>query len=82
MVTNPSPMSQPSRSWTSSLVKRNSVWIIWPSASGGGSADYSAQAATSSLGAHTPPVTGFRQRVIRWPATLRDFIRLRVTLVE
>ena len=38
--------------------------------------------ATSSLGAHTPPVAGFRQRVIRWPATLRDFIRLRVTLAE
>ena len=38
--------------------------------------------ATSSLGAHTPPVAGFRQRVIRWPATGRDFIRLRVTLTE
>jgi hypothetical protein len=38
--------------------------------------------ATSSLGAHTPPVAGFRQRVIRWPATGRDFIRLRVTLAE
>ena len=38
--------------------------------------------ATSSLGAHPPPVAGFQQRVIRWPATGRDFIRLRVTLAE
>lgn len=38
--------------------------------------------ASSSLGAHTPPVAGFRQRVIRWLATVGDFIRLRVTLAE
>ena len=38
--------------------------------------------ATSSLGSHTPPVAGFQQRVIRWPATARDFIRLRVILAE
>jgi hypothetical protein len=38
--------------------------------------------ASSSLGEHTPPVAGFRQRVIRWPTTARDFIRLRVTLAE
>ncbi|MCH2065069.1 MAG: hypothetical protein MK194_15245, partial [Roseibacillus sp.] len=38
--------------------------------------------APSSLSPHNPPVAGFQQHVIRWPATERDFIRLRVILTE
>ena len=37
-------------------------------------------AATTTLEAHTPPVPGFQQRVLRWPTDGRDFVRLRITL--
>ena len=37
-------------------------------------------ASTTTLEAHTPPVPGFQQRVLRWPTDGRDFVRLRITL--
>jgi hypothetical protein len=35
---------------------------------------------TSGVESHRPPVDGFQQRVLQWPASGNDFIRLRVTL--
>ena len=36
--------------------------------------------ATSDVESHNPPVDGFQQRVLQWPASGSEFIRLRVTL--
>ena len=35
---------------------------------------------TSGVESHSPPVDGFQQRVLQWPASGSEFIRLRVTL--